>query len=170
MPCLNEAETLAACIVKAQTGLKKAGVTGEILIADNGSTDGSVQIAEKLGARVVHVAAKGYGCALRGGFEAAKGRWIIMGDADDSYDFSNIGAFVQKLRAGDDLVMGCRLPSGGGNILPGAMPWKNRWIGNPILSRIGRICYRTPIRDFHCGMRGFSKAAYERLEVKTTGM
>lgn len=170
MPCLNEAETLAACIVKARTGLQNAGVSGEILIADNGSTDGSVQIAEGLGARVVHVTAKGYGCALRGGFEAAKGRWIIMGDADDSYDFSDIGGFVQKLREGDDLVMGCRLPSGGGTILPGAMPWKNRWIGNPVLSRLGRIFYRTPIRDFHCGMRGFTKTAYERMEVKTTGM
>jgi hypothetical protein len=170
MPCLNEAETLAACILKAQAGLRKAGVKGEILIADNGSTDGSVQIAENLGARVVHVAAKGYGCALRGGFEAAQGRWIIMGDADDSYDFSEIEGFVQRLRDGDDLVMGCRLPSGGGTIMPGAMPWKNRWIGNPILSRIGRIFYQTPIRDFHCGMRGFSKSAYERMEVKTTGM
>ena len=170
MPCLNEAETLAACIEKAQAGLAKAGVSGEILIADNGSTDGSIEIAEKLGARVVHVAAKGYGCALRGGFEAARGRWIIMGDADDSYDFSNIQGFVEKLREGFDLVMGCRLPSGGGTILPGAMPWKNRWIGNPTLSTIGRIFYQTPIRDFHCGMRGFSKAAYERMEVKTTGM
>jgi glycosyltransferase involved in cell wall biosynthesis len=170
MPCLNEAETLAACIVKAQKGLEKTGIAGEILIADNGSTDGSVEIAEKLGARVVHVSAKGYGCALRGGFEAAKGRWIIMGDADDSYDFADIGGFIQKLSEGDDLVMGCRLPSGGGSILPGAMPWKNRWIGNPILSRIGRIFYQTPIRDFHCGMRGFSKSAYERMEVKTTGM
>ena len=170
MPCLNEAETLADCIAKAQAGLEAAGVSGEILVADNGSTDGSPRIAGESGARVVHVATPGYGCALRGGIEAARGRWILMGDADGSYDFSKIAEFVQKLREGYDLVMGCRLPSGGGTILPGAMPWKNRWIGNPALSMIGRVFYKTPIRDFHCGMRAFSKAAYERMEVKTTGM
>ena len=170
MPCLNEAETLAACIEKAKNGLQKAGVTGEILIADNGSTDGSIQIAEKLGARVAHVTAKGYGNALRGGIEAANGKWILMGDADDSYDFSNIDGFVRKLREGYDLVMGCRLPSGGGTILPGAMPWKNRWIGNPALSFIGRTFYHTPARDFHCGMRAFTKDAYNRMALKTTGM
>src|SRR5512136_2524598 len=141
MPCLNEAETLAACIQKARLGLERAGVQGEVLIADNGSTDGSVAIADKLGARVVRVVEKGYGSALRGGIEAARGKWIIMGDADDSYDFSKIEGFVQKFRDGYDLVMGCRLPRGGGTILPGAMPWKNRWIGNPILSLIGRIFF-----------------------------
>ena len=170
MPCLNEAETLARCIEKAKLGIERAGVRGEILIADNGSTDGSIQIAEQLGARVVHVKEKGYGSALRGGIEAAHGKWIIMGDADDSYDFSDISSFVQKLREGCDFVMGCRLPSGGGTIAPGAMPWKNRWLGNPVLSFLGRLFYRTPIHDFHCGMRGFTKAACERMELKTTGM
>jgi glycosyltransferase involved in cell wall biosynthesis len=170
MPCLNEAETLAVCIQKAQSGIARAGVTGEVLIADNGSTDGSIQIAESLGARVEHVREKGYGNALRGGIQAARGRWILMGDSDDSYDFSNIGGFITKLREGSELVMGCRLPSGGGTIVPGAMPWKNRWIGNPILSSIGRLFFRTPIHDFHCGMRGFSADAYRKMDLKTTGM
>jgi glycosyltransferase involved in cell wall biosynthesis len=170
MPCLNEAETLASCIKKAKLGIQRAGVTGEILIADNGSKDGSIDIAEKLGARVVHVKPKGYGNALRYGIEAAQGRWIIMGDSDDSYDFSNIEGFVQKLREGYDLVMGCRLPSGGGTIAPGAMPWKNRWIGNPSLSFLGRLFFKSPARDFHCGLRAFSKEAYDRMELKTTGM
>ena len=170
MPCLNEAETLVACIEKARRGIESAGVTGEVLIADNGSTDGSIELAEKHGARVVRVVAKGYGNALRGGIEAARGRWIIMGDADDSYDFSEAARFVERLRAGDDLVMGCRLPAGGGTIMPGAMPFKNRWLGNPVLSFIGRLCYKTPVRDFHCGLRGFSRAAYDRMQLKTTGM
>lgn len=170
MPCLNEAETLARCIEKARAGIESAGVKGEIIVADNGSTDGSQQIAQKLGARVVPVTAKGYGSALRGGIEAASGKWIIMGDADDSYDFSNITGFVQKLREGFDLVMGCRMPRGGGTIMPGAMPWKNRWLGNPVLSTIGRVFFRCPAQDFHCGLRGFSKAAYEKMELKTTGM
>ena len=170
MPCLNEAETLAACIQKARLGLEQAGVRGEILIADNGSTDGSVAIAEELGARVVPVREKGYGSALRGGIEAARGEWIIMGDADDSYDFSRVEGFVAKFREGYDLVMGCRLPGGGGTILPGAMPWKNRWIGNPILSLIGRVFFRCPARDFHCGLRGFTRDAYGKMDLKTTGM
>lgn len=170
MPCLNEAETLARCIEKARAGIQKAGVTGEVLIADNGSTDGSQDIAVNYGARVVPVTAKGYGSALRGGIEAAHGKWIIMGDADDSYDFSNITGFVQKLREGYDLVMGCRMPRGGGTIMPGAMPWKNRWLGNPVLSTIGRVFFKCPAQDFHCGLRGFSKTAYEKMELKTTGM
>lgn len=170
MPCLNEAETLAACIQKARQGLERAGVRGEILVADNGSTDGSVALAEKLGARVVHVKEKGYGSALRGGIEAARGKWIIMGDADDSYDFSRIEGFVQKFREQYDLVMGCRLPSGGGTIQPGAMPWKNRWLGNPVLSLIGRVFFKCPARDFHCGLRGFTREAYHKMELKTTGM
>ena len=131
MPCLNEAETLPACIEKAQAGLEKAGVRGEVVVADNGSRDGSAAIAEKYGARVVHVHEKGYGSALRGGIEAARGEWIVLGDADDSYDFSQLEGFVKKFQEGADLVMGCRLPGGGGTIAPGAMPWKNRWIGNP---------------------------------------
>jgi len=170
MPCLNEAETLAHCVEKAKTGLVRAGVRGEVLVADNGSTDGSLAIAEKAGARVVHVREKGYGSALRGGIEAALGKWIIMGDADDSYDFSAIEGFVARFREGYDLVMGCRLPSGGGMIAPGAMPWKNRWIGNPTLSFIGRLFFKCPARDFHCGLRGFTREAYDRMELKTTGM
>ena len=170
MPCLNEAETLAACIQKARLGLERAGVQGEVLVADNGSTDDSVGIAERAGARVVRVTEKGYGSALRGGIAAARGKWVIMGDADDSYDFSNIQGFVQKFREGNDLVMGCRLPSGGGTISPGAMPWKNRWIGNPALSFIGRLFFHCPARDFHCGLRGFTVAAVRQLELKTRGM
>ncbi len=170
MPCLNEAETLVACIEKAKRGLAAAGVQGEVLVADNGSTDGSISLAREHGARVVEVVAKGYGNALRGGIEAARGRWILMGDADDSYDFSEAPRFVEKLREGNDLVMGCRLPSGGGRILPGAMPWKNRWLGNPTLSFLGRLFFRTPIRDFHCGLRAFTRDAYDRMELKTTGM
>ena len=170
MPCLNEAETLGRCIEKALTGLANSGVTGEILIADNGSTDNSVELAERLGARVVPVSAKGYGSALRGGIEAARGKWIVMGDADDSYDFSAISPFVEKLRTGVDLVMGCRMPRGGGTIKPGAMPWKHRWIGNPILSAIGRSFFKCPVQDFHCGLRAFSKDAIGRLNLRTTGM
>jgi glycosyltransferase involved in cell wall biosynthesis len=170
MPCLNEAETLALCIEKAKRGLESAGVAGEILIADNGSTDGSIEIAESLGARVERVKEKGYGNALRGGIRAAKGRWILMGDSDDSYDFSAISGFVEKLEEGNELVMGCRLPTGGGTIIPGAMPWKNRWIGNPALSTIGRLFFQTPIHDFHCGMRAFSAEGYRRMNLKTTGM
>jgi len=170
MPCLNEAETIARCIAKAKVGLQRAGVTGEILIADNGSTDGSQEIATQLGARVVPIAAKGYGNALRGGIEAAYGRWILMGDADDSYDFSEADRFVKKLQAGDDVVMGCRLPSGGGVIQPGAMPWKNRWIGNPVLTSIGRLFFTCPARDFHCGLRAFTKQAFFEMDVQTTGM
>ena len=170
MPCLNEAETLVACIEKARRGIEAAGVTGEVLIADNGSTDGSIELAEKHGARVVRVSEKGYGNALRGGIAAARGRWLLMGDADDSYDFSQAPRFVEKLREGDDLVMGCRMPRGGGTIMPGAMPWKNRWIGNPVLTFIGKLFFRTPVQDFHCGLRAFSRAAYDRMQLQTTGM
>ncbi len=170
MPCLNEAETIARCIEKAKLGIRRAGVRGEILVADNGSSDGSQAIAEKLGARVVPVEEKGYGSALIGGISAAKGTWILMGDADDSYDFSEADQFVKKFREGYDLVMGCRFPSGGGTIMPGAMPWKNRWLGNPILSLIGRLFFKCPVNDFHCGLRGFTKAAFEKMDLQTTGM
>ena len=170
MPCLNEAETLAACIQKALKGIQNTGSKGEVVVADNGSTDGSQEIAERYGARVVAVEAKGYGNALRGGIAAARGRFIIMGDADDSYDFSQIDPFVSRLRAGADLVMGCRMPFGGGTIMPGAMPWKHRWIGNPVLSFIGRLFFKCPITDFHCGLRGFSRSAYEAMDLQTSGM
>ena len=170
MPCLNEAETLAQCIAKARRGIERAGVSGEILIADNGSTDGSQSIAEKLGARVVPVKEKGYGNALRGGIAAAQGKWILMGDADDSYDFSEADRFVKKFQEGYDLVMGCRLPIGGGTILPGAMPWKNRWLGNPVLSFIGRLFFKCPAHDFHAGLRAFTKEALEKMNLQTTGM
>jgi glycosyltransferase involved in cell wall biosynthesis len=170
MPCLNEAETIARCIEKARLGIERAGVSGEILVADNGSADGSQAIAEKLGARLVPVKEKGYGNALRGGIAAANGRWILMGDADDSYDFSEADRFVKKLQEGYDLVMGCRLPVGGGTILPGAMPWKNRWIGNPILSFIGRLFFRCPAHDFHAGLRAFTRESLEKMDLQTTGM
>ena len=167
MPCLNEAETLATCIVKARGFLDRSGIAGEIVIADNGSTDGSRQIAEDLGARVVPVAQRGYGAAIAGGIEAARGRYVIMADADDSYDFANLDAFVAALRAGADLVMGNRFKGG---IAPGAMPWHHRYIGNPILSAVGRRFFHTPIGDFHCGLRGFSRAAILGLNLRTTGM
>jgi len=170
MPCLNEAETLARCIEKARLGIQRSGVRGEIIVADNGSTDGSQAIAKNLGARVVPVNEKGYGSALRGGIRAALGKWILMADADDSYDFSDLTGFVKKFQEGFELIMGCRLPVGGGTILPGAMPWKNRWLGNPLLSFIGRFFFRCPAHDFHCGMRGFTRVAFEKLELQTTGM
>ena len=170
LPCLNEAETLARCIESARLGIQRAGVRGEIIVADNGSTDGSQAIAQKSGARVVPVREKGYGSALRGGVHAALGKWILMGDADDSYDFSEADRFVKKFREGFELVMGCRLPSGGGSILPGAMPWKNRWLGNPVLSFIGRLFFKCPARDFHCGLRGFTRIAFDKMNLKTTGM
>jgi glycosyltransferase involved in cell wall biosynthesis len=170
MPCLNEAETLARCIEKAKIGIQKSGVRGEIVIADNGSTDGSQSIAEKAGVRLVPVKEKGYGAALIGGVRAASGKWIIMGDADDSYDFSDVNGFVKKFQEGDELIMGCRLPVGGGTISPGAMPWKNRWIGNPVLSFIGRLFFKCPAHDFHAGLRGFTKTAFEKMDLQTTGM
>jgi len=170
IPCLNEAETIARCVETARLGIQRAGVRGEIIVADNGSTDGSPAIAEKSGARVVLVKEKGYGSALRGGIQAAAGKWILMGDADDSYDFSEADRFVKKFQEGFELVMGCRLPVGGGAILPGAMPWKNRWLGNPVLSFIGRLFFKCPAHDFHCGLRGFTKAAFGKMDLQTTGM
>ncbi len=170
MPCLNEAETIAGCIAAARAGLAAAGVVGEILIADNGSTDGSQDIATKLGARVLPVSARGYGNALRAGMSDARGRFIIMGDADLSYDFSKITPFIEKLRAGADLVMGCRMPRGGGTIMPKAMPWKHQWIGNPVLTFIGRLLFKCPSQDFHCGLRGLTKAAFHKMDLRTTGM
>ena len=170
MPCLNEAETIERCLQKACKSLSDLGLRGEVLIADNGSTDGSIEIAKKLGVRVVNIPRKGYGNALRGGIEAARGRWIIMGDSDDSYDFSSLAPFIEKFRQGFELVMGCRMPYGGGTIMPGAMPWKHRWIGNPALSFIGRLFFKCPVTDFHCGLRGVARAAFAKMQLKTTGM
>lgn len=167
MPCLNEARSLGGCIREAQAAMAAAGIAGEIVIADNGSTDGSPGIATGLGAHVVTVAEKGYGHAVRGGIAAARGRFILMGDADGSYDFSHLTRFVEKLRAGCDLVMGNRFLGG---IQPGAMPWKNRYLGNPALSFIGRLFFSTSLGDFHCGLRGFSAEAYRRMNLRTTGM
>ena len=170
MPCLNEADTVATCVEKAVRALREAGISGEVILADNGSTDGSQKLAEARGARVVPVAAKGYGSALMGGIAAARGRFVLMGDADDSYDFLEIPKFVAKLREGFDLVQGCRLPWGGGTVAPGAMPWSHRWIGNPMFSRMSRLWFRAPIHDIYCGMRGFTKAHYESLNQQCTGM
>jgi glycosyltransferase involved in cell wall biosynthesis len=167
MPCLNEAETLERCIVKALDFLTRAGIAGEVVIGDNGSTDGSQEIARRSGARVVDVPVRGYGAALYGAVLGSHGTYCIMGDSDDSYDFSALELFVAELRGGADLVMGNRFRGG---IKPGAMPWKNRYIGNPILSGLGRLLFRTPIRDFHCGLRGFSRAAFLRMDLRTTGM
>lgn len=171
MPCLNEADTLATCISKAQRALREAGIAGEVIVADNGSTDGSPAIARRLGARVVHVEARGYGHALMGGIRAARGRYVIMGDADDSYDFLEIPRFVAKLREGYDLVQGCRLPAGGGRILPGAMPFLHRWWGNPMFSFLVRRWFRaTAVHDVYCGLRGFTRALFDRLDQRCTGM
>ena len=167
MPCLNEAETLALCINKANAWIAHSGIQAEVLIADNGSTDGSQAIAESLGARVIPVQQRGYGSALFHGCMAARGEWIIMGDSDDSYDFSNLDPFIEKLREGFDLVMGNRFLGG---IAPGAMPWKNRYIGNPILTWVGRVLFKCPAKDFHCGLRGFRKDAFLRMDLRTTGM
>ncbi|MBR9846879.1 MAG: glycosyltransferase family 2 protein, partial [Algicola sp.] len=167
MPCLNEAETLATCINKAQSFLKSNDVHGEIIIADNGSTDGSIEITKSHNTRLVHVTQKGYGSALREGIKAAKGTYIIMADADDSYDFSNLMPFLKELRNGYDLVMGNRFKGG---IEKNAMPFLHKYLGNPVLSFIGRLFFKIKIGDFHCGLRGFSKEAYSKLNLKTTGM
>lgn len=170
MPCLNEHETVGICVQKAIRALEQSGIRGEVIVADNGSTDGSIEIATSRGARVVPVQLRGYGNALRGGIRAARGRYIIMGDADDSYDFGDVPRFVEALRKGHDLVQGCRLPSGGGIVLPGAMPWLHRWFGNPVLSLLARRMFRTRIHDIYCGMRGFTRTMFERLELQCTGM
>jgi glycosyltransferase involved in cell wall biosynthesis len=167
MPCLNEAETLEVCINKARGFIEKHGIDGEVVIADNGSTDGSQGLATKCGARVVDVAAKGYGSALMGGIRAARGRFVIMGDADDSYDFVNLMPFVEKLREGHDLVMGNRFRGG---IKPNAMPPLHKYLGNPVLTFIGRLLFKSPSGDFHCGLRGFRKDAAMELDLRTTGM
>jgi glycosyltransferase involved in cell wall biosynthesis len=167
MPCLNEAETLDRCILKARGFLERSGVVGEILIADNGSTDGSQAIAEARGARVVNVMDRGYGSALLGGIRAARGKYVIMGDSDDSYDFSDLAPFVESLRRGQQLVMGNRFLGG---ILPGAMPPLHRYLGNPALTAVGRLFFRSACGDFHCGLRGFDRQAILGLDLQATGM
>ncbi|HTD24386.1 MAG TPA: glycosyltransferase family 2 protein [Terriglobales bacterium] len=167
MPCLNEAETLAICIKKAADALRQANIAGEIIVADNGSSDGSQEIAKQAGARVIHVEAKGYGNALRRGIAAARGRFIVMADSDDSYDFGHTPMFVEKLRTGPDLVMGNRFRGG---IKRNAMPLSHRYLGNPAITAIGRLFFHSPCGDFYCGMRGFRKSAYEQMGLRTTGM
>ncbi len=170
MPCLNEAETLGDCIRKAQEAIRKHDLQAEIVVADNGSHDGSPEIARTLGARVVHAPVTGYGAALMTGIEAARGAYIVMADADGSYDLGAIFPFVEKLREGYDLAMGCRFPRGRGRIMPDAMPWSHRWLGNPFLSGIGRLFFRSPVSDFHCGLRAFRRGSIAALELRTTGM
>ena len=167
MPCLNEAATVARCVAKARGFLERAGIAGEVLVADNGSDDGSPALAERAGARVVRVAERGYGAALSAGIAAARGRYVVMGDADESYDFNRLEAFVDKLREGWPLVMGNRFQGG---IEPGAMPALHRYLGNPVLSFIGRLFFGAPIGDFHCGLRGFQRDAVISLSLKTQGM
>ena len=167
MPCLNEAETIEVCVKKALGYLTTSGVAGEVLVADNGSTDGSQALAVAAGARVVAVPEKGYGAALMGGVRTARGRYVIMGDADDSYDFERLDPFMERLRAGDALVMGNRFRGG---IAPGAMPFLHRYLGNPVLSFLGKLFFAIPVGDFHCGLRGFSRQAMLDLKLSTTGM
>jgi glycosyltransferase involved in cell wall biosynthesis len=167
MPCLNEAETIAVCIQKAQRFLAESGIAGEVVIGDNGSTDGSQEIATSLGARVVAVPHRGYGNALMGAITGARGTYVVMGDADDSYDFSRLQPFVDQLRAGNDLVMGNRFRGG---IAPGAMPPLHKYLGNPVLTTIGRVFFGGPAKDFHCGLRGFNRASILKLDLRTTGM
>ena len=170
IPCLNEAETLASCIRKALKSFAENNLQGEVVVADNGSTDGSQAIATAEGARVVPVPLKGYGAALIGGINAAQGEFIIMGDADDSYDFAETPKFVAKLRAGYDFVMGCRFPKGGGTIMPNAMPRLHRYLGTPVLTFLARVFFKHPFRDINCGMRGFRTTAIQSLNLRCTGM
>ncbi len=170
LPCLNEVETLEGCVLGAERALREAGIRGEIIVADNGSTDGSAALAAGLGARVIEVAERGYGSALMGGIRAARGRYVIMGDADQSYDFGEIPNFVRELRRGYDIVQGCRLEAGGGTVRPNAMRFLHRWWGNPMFSRMARWWFRAPIHDIHCGMRGFERRYWFGLDQRCTGM
>jgi len=167
MPCLNECETVGMCVRKALTALRDAGISGEVIVADNGSTDGSVELAEAEGARVVHVKDKGYGNALKGGIQAALGEFVLMADSDDSYDFAHIPRFVASLRAGSDLVMGNRFRGG---IATQAMPVLHRYLGNPALTGIGKLLFKSPCGDFHCGIRAFRKDSFQRMDIRSTGM
>lgn len=170
IPTLNEADTLAGCIQAAQEGIAAAGVEGEVIVADNGSTDGSIAIASSRGARVVAVAERGYGNALMGGIARARGSFVVMGDADGSYDFREIPRLYARHREGAELVQGCRLPAGGGRVEPGAMPWLHRWIGNPLLTFLARRMFGAPIHDVYCGLRGFTPGLQQRLDQRCTGM
>ncbi len=170
IPCLNEADTISICVRKARTALENAGIDGEVVVADNGSTDGSIDIARSAGALIVHVGPKGYGNALMHGIAASHGKYIVMADADDSYDLTEVPKFVEGLRTGVDLAQGCRLPSGGGTIAPGAMPFSHRWIGNPMFSLLARWWFGSPVHDVYCGMRGFTREFYEQLDLRCTGM
>ena len=171
IPCLNEADTLEICIRKIEKSFEENNIKGEIIIADNGSTDDSVEIAESFNdVRIVHVLEKGYGSALMGGIAAARGRYILMGDADDSYDFAEIPKYLNKLNEDYDLVMGCRLPKGGGRVMPNAMPFLHRWWGNPMFSYMARLWFNSPLNDVHCGMRGFRKDFYQEINQQCTGM
>lgn len=170
MPCLNEAETIEGCIREAQQALAEKGVRGEVLVADNGSTDNSCEIAAQAGARVVTITEKGYGSALIGGIKAARGEYVLMGDADGSYDFGKLPDFLTQLWQGTELVMGCRLPKGGGVIEPDAMPWLHRWIGNPVLSNLGKMFFNASVDDFHCGLRAFNRQRILDLDLQCTGM
>jgi glycosyltransferase involved in cell wall biosynthesis len=170
MPCLNEADTIELCVKKAWQAMRSAGIEGEVVVADNGSSDGSQRKAFEAGARVVEVAEPGYGAALMGGIASSRGRYVIMGDADDSYDFLDLARFVGPLREGVDIVQGCRLPVGGGMIERGAMPWLHRWVGNPLLSWLVRRMFGVPIHDVYCGMRGFQREFYDRLDLRCPGM
>jgi glycosyltransferase involved in cell wall biosynthesis len=170
IPCLNEADTLATCLEKVHRAFRESAIVGEVIVADNGSTDGSVEIAASMGARIVHVAARGYGSALMGGIAASRGHFVVMGDADDSYDFLELPKLVAQLRTGDELVQGCRLPAGGGRVMPGAMPFLHRWLGNPLFSFLARRWFRAPVHDVYCGFRGFTRTLYNRLGQRCTGM
>jgi glycosyltransferase involved in cell wall biosynthesis len=170
MPCLNEKDTVAVCVRKALDAMAAGGVAGEVVVADNGSTDGSIELAAEAGARVVPVQRKGYGAALIGGIEASRGKYVLMGDADDSYDFGELMKFVEALRRGAELVQGCRLPRGGGTVMAGAMPPLHRWLGNPMLTLAARTMFKVPINDIYCGMRGFTRELYDTLKLQCTGM
>lgn len=170
MPCLNEADTVASCVRKAVETLQRMNIPFEVLVADNGSTDGSQELATSAGARVVHVPERGYGAALMGGIRAARGQYVVMGDADESYDFAALPQFYEKLKAGMDIVQGCRMPRGGGTVKPGAMPFLHRWLGNPVLSSLVRTMFRTSVHDVYCGMRGFRRDWQASLDQRCTGM
>lgn len=170
IPCLNEHETIAIVVEKAVRAIREHGIAGEVIVADNGSEDGSQQLARDAGATVIPVERRGYGNALKGGIAVARGKYVIMGDADDSYDMLEIPRFVEQLRAGHELVQGCRLPGGGGTVMPGAMPWLHRWFGNPVLTQLVRLFFRAPIHDVYCGLRGFTADLYDRLQLRSGGM